>query len=96
MYFRLLAVGRHFRPNFAENDNLINSRVDYLLYTYHPQQTSATPKRAPEFISVQCIRLKKFLCKQQTKKNKKTSREKQWCLVTTPRLRSTLLIGIKI
>ena len=29
---------------------------------YHPQQTSATPQRAPELISVQCIGIKIFLC----------------------------------
>ena len=28
---------------------------------YHPQQTSATPQRAPEFISVQCIGIKEVL-----------------------------------
>ena len=32
--------------------------------SYHLQQTSATPQRAPEFNSVQCISIKILLCEE--------------------------------
>ena len=79
---RLPAVGRLFRPTFAENDILITIGIvnNSLLFefqlkppqylsgqempnldlficctSYHLQQTSATPHRAPEFRSGHCI-----------------------------------------
>lgn len=52
----LLLTLRIQKPSQCKWPGNANSRVDHLLY--HLQQTSATPKRASEFDSVQCIGIK--------------------------------------